>query len=92
MTTMNNDTPRTNAKAVWPASNDDIDKQSLDGSHVPANFARELERENAKLRAIFPRILDALQSGACSPDCSVEFMGQIPAEVAGVVRKLKSQK
>lgn len=47
---MNDDTPRTNAHAVWPASNDDSDRESPDGSHVPADFARELERENARLR------------------------------------------
>jgi len=47
---MNNDTPRTNANAVWPASNDDSDRESPDGSHVPVDFARELERENTRLR------------------------------------------
>jgi hypothetical protein len=50
---------------------------------------KELERENARLRAIFPRILEALQSGACAPDCSVEFFEMIPNEVAGVMRKLR---
>lgn len=42
-------TPRTDANAVWPASNDDSDKPSPQGSHVDADFARELERENARL-------------------------------------------
>jgi hypothetical protein len=53
---------------------------------VAADFARTLERENARLRAIFPKILEALQSGACSPDCSIEFMQQIPNEVRLVIR------
>ncbi len=47
-----------------------------------------LELENARLRAIFPKILEALQSGACSPDCSIEFMQQIPDEVRLVVGRL----
>lgn len=54
---MNNDTPRTNAEAVWPASNDDSDKQSPDGSHVPVEFAHELERENTRLRAALTKAL-----------------------------------
>jgi hypothetical protein len=49
----------------------------------------QLERENARLRAIFPRLLEALQSGACAPDCSAEFFEMIPNEVAGVMRKLR---
>jgi hypothetical protein len=45
-----------------------------------------LKIENARLRAIFPKILEALKSGGCSPDCSVEFMEMIPDEVRLVIR------
>jgi len=71
------DTPRTDQESFY-----------ADGYCVSSNFARELERENARLRAIFPKILEALRSGACSPECSVEFMEQIPDEVRLVIRGL----
>ena len=48
-----------------------------------------VEMENRKLRAIFPKILEALGSGACSPDCSINFLQEIPGEVRAVVAKLK---
>jgi hypothetical protein len=66
---MNNDTPRTNANAVWPASNDDSDRESPDGSHVPVDFARELERENARLREALNRVASqAVCAGMDGPD------------------------
>lgn len=46
--------------------------------------------ENKRLRAIFPKILAALESGDCSPDCSVEFLEEIPREVRLVVAKNKT--
>lgn len=46
--------------------------------------------ENKRLRAIFPKILAALESGGCSPNCSIEFLEEIPREVRLVVKKLKS--
>ena len=51
-----------------------------------AEELRQVRAENARLRAIFPKILEALNSGACSSDCSVEFMEQIPNEVRLVIR------
>jgi hypothetical protein len=53
-----------------------------------AEELRQVRAENARLRAIFPKILEALNSGACSSDCSVEFMEQIPDEVRLVVGRL----
>jgi hypothetical protein len=57
-------------------------------AHEYHERVKELEDENARLRAIFPRILVALKSGACSPTCSIEFMEQIPDEVRLVIRGL----
>ena len=48
--------------------------------------------ETERLRAIFPKILEALESGGCSADCSIEFMEKIPNEVWLVVRKLKRER
>ena len=52
----------------------------------------EMETEMAKIRAIFPKILTALESGQCSPDSSVEFLEAIPHEVALVLRNLKQDR
>ena len=52
----------------------------------------EMETEMAKIRAIFPKILTALESGQCSPDSSVEFLEAIPHEVALVLKKLKRER
>ena len=52
----------------------------------------ERDMEIAKLRAIFPKILEALESGGCSADCSIEFLEMIPNEVGLVIRKLKSER
>lgn len=49
---------------------------------------RNMEIENARLRAILPEILKALNNGAgCSPECSLEFLEQIPGEVRAVISK-----
>jgi hypothetical protein len=58
-------TPRTDANAVWPASNDDSDKPSSQGSHVDVDFARELERENARLRDALQKMYDAPSDCSC---------------------------
>lgn len=51
-----------------------------------ADFARNLERERDDLRAIFPKVLEALESGACAATCSVDFLREIPREVRLVRR------
>jgi hypothetical protein len=51
----------------------------------------KLERENNELRAIFPKILQALESGACTDDCSIEFLKHIPNEVASVTNGLRKE-
>jgi hypothetical protein len=61
------------------------------GQAVSARFARTLERENNELRAIFPKILQALESGACTEDCSIEFLKHIPTEVASVTNRLRKE-
>ena len=50
-----------------------------------------LEHEIVRLRAIFPEVLSRLGSGACAPDCSIEFLLQIPNEVGLVVDELKRE-
>ena len=47
------------------------------------------ENEISRLRAIFPKILEELQSGACTEDCSIEFLEMIPREVRMVMGKLE---
>ena len=46
----------------------------------------------SRLRAIFPKILEALESGACAAECSEEFLEAIPEEVRLVVSKLKRER
>lgn len=47
--------------------------------------------EVQQLRAIFPEILKALQSGSCAPDCSIEFLREIPREVQLVTTALRAR-
>jgi hypothetical protein len=74
----------------------------MQATHDPAHVCRyamreavdvcgKLERENNELRAIFPKILQALESGACTNDCSIEFLKHIPAEVASVTNRLRRE-
>jgi hypothetical protein len=50
----------------------------------------ELGRENVRLRAIFPKILEALGNGSgCAPDVSVEFLEAIPQEVRLLLAKTR---
>ena len=44
-------TPITDSNAVFPASNDDSDKQSVNGTHVPVEVARDLEEQTERLRS-----------------------------------------
>ena len=45
-------------------------------------IAERRERENARLRAVFPKVLEALGNGAgCTPDVSMEFIESIPQEI-----------
>ena len=49
-------------------------------------------KERDQLRAVFPKILEALGNGACcTPDVSVEFIKAIPNEVAEVVAQLRAE-
>jgi hypothetical protein len=74
----------------------------MQATHDPAHVCRyamreavdvcgKLERENNELRAIFPKILQALESGFCADDCSVEFLRHIPSEVASVTSRLRRE-
>ena len=55
-------------------------------------FARKLERERDDLREIFPKILEALESGACASTCSVDFLREIPREVRLVRQRLERER
>lgn len=55
-------------------------------------LSQKLERECNALRAIFPKILDALESGFCSTTCSIEFLNEIPKEVRLVRQKLERER
>ena len=57
-----------------------------------ADFARKLERERDDLRAIFPKVLEALESGACAATCSVDFLREIPREVKLVRQRLERER
>jgi hypothetical protein len=59
------ETPKTDSHAS-------SDPTFAGGQAVSARFARTLERENNELRATFPKILQALESGFCTDDCSIE--------------------
>ncbi len=52
----------------------------------------ELVRERDDLRAIFPKILEALESGACAATCSVDFLREIPREVKLVRQRLERER
>jgi hypothetical protein len=57
-----------------------------------ADFARQLERENAAMREIFPKVLEACQNGSgCLPEVSLWFLSGIPEEVRLVVDDLKQE-
>lgn len=58
---------------------------------VSPNFARTLETELTRLRALFPAILAALRNGSCcTPDVSIGLLESIPNEVASVVSRLRA--
>ena len=59
---------------------------------VKVEFARKLERECNDLRDIFPKILEALESGACASTCSVDFLREIPREVRLVRQRLERER
>ena len=56
------------------------------------NAVSTLADEVARLRLIFPAILEALGNGAsCSVDSSIEFLECIPKEVSLVILKHKAK-
>lgn len=75
------DTPETDKQSWWNHSAGKIEL-------CPADFARKLERECNELREIFPKILEALESGSCAATCSVDFLREIPREVRFVRQRL----
>lgn len=59
---------------------------------MPDYIALKLQEECKALRAIFPKILEGLESGGCSADCSIEFLSEIPKEVRLVREKLERER
>jgi len=72
----------------------------MDISHKTANDEyfklavenENLERECNDLRDIFPKILEALESGSCAATCSVDFLREIPREVKLVRQRLERER
>ena len=59
---------------------------------VLVKLCRQLERENATMRDIFPKVLEACQNGSgCLPEVSLWFLNGIPEEVRLVVNGLKQE-
>lgn len=62
-----------------------------DGAAPQAPGMAALEDENRRLRAVVSKICEGLPNGAyCSPQCSIEFMEQVPNEVSLVVAWLSA--
>lgn len=78
------DTPETDAVAEYEGNWDTKALRMTD-------YGRKLERERDELRAIFPKILEALESGACAATCSVDFLREIPREVRLVRQRLERE-
>lgn len=53
--------PRTDAEALWPASNDDSDTKDPSGAYVLADFARILESENRQMLALIESLVMQLE-------------------------------
>jgi hypothetical protein len=80
-------TPRTGSQLHYPHATGDGIINLVEG-----DFARQLERENAAMREIFPKVLDACQNGSgCLPEVSLWFLSSIPEEVRLVVDGLKQE-
>ena len=57
-----------------------------------ADEIERLEKERDELRAIFPEICRAIGNGAgCTEQASVEFLREIPKEIAAVIGDLKAR-
>jgi hypothetical protein len=53
--------PRTDAEALWPASNDDSDTKDPSGAYVLADFARILESENREMLRVIESLVMQLE-------------------------------
>lgn len=77
------DTPRTDGEILMAQTGDNM---------VPPDFARQLERELNQLRKIVSEIATAIGNGSVvSEQASIEFMQEIPKELALYTNKLRSQ-
>lgn len=55
-------------------------------------IASAKQTENAGLRAIFPKILQALGNDSdCTESVSLEFLECVPSEVAGVIKEIRTR-
>jgi hypothetical protein len=70
--------------------NEDIHGPAVEHRCGSGGMIMDQNNETGRLRAIFPRILQALGNGSgCLPVASVEFMEEIPAEVRKEVDQLR---
>jgi hypothetical protein len=68
------ETPRTDAEACFPSSNDNSDTYSEEGAYVDADFARQLERELTAMTQRRDELLASLEKVITylSPPASAE--------------------
>jgi hypothetical protein len=61
---------------------DSLDRLAVLWARETLDDYQQLELENARLRAIFPKILESLGNGSgCTTDVSLEFLEDIPQEI-----------
>lgn len=59
---------------------------------TPDHIIEKIREENAALRRIVHECANALPNGAyCSPECSLEFMSEVPREIGLVTAELKAR-
>jgi hypothetical protein len=66
-----------------------IEELSLYGPAIKK--LNEATKELNNLRAIFPKILEAIGSGGCTANCTTDFYSKIPDEVRAVVNDLRAE-
>lgn len=63
------------------------DRHAADALEALSARGQELRAENERLRSVVSKVCEALPNGAfCSPQCSIEFMENVPEEVAIVCK------
>lgn len=81
--------PRTDAEALWPASNDDSDTKDPSGAYVLADFARILEFENREmLRTIESLVMQLEHVEWLRAHCNGSIPSTLTPEILASAKKL----